>query len=91
MKTKTILIILISLLLISPVAAKEITSKVDDKEIVDTYGTSYTIHTVDFGDIVVPESQYQKVMINDTITFNTESGFGIYDILKINDREVQEI
>ena len=81
---KLILIALIGLLLIAPVSAKEITSKVDDKEIVDGYCTSYTIHTVDFGDIEVDESQYQQVFINDTITFNTKSDFGLYTVLKIN-------
>ena len=90
MTDKRLLLILLMglLLLIAPVSAKEITSKVDDKEIVSTYGVSYTIHTIDFGDIEVDESQYQQVFINDTITFNTQSDFGLYTVLKINGKVI---
>ena len=91
MKIKTItIILLISLLLISPIAAKEITSKVDDKKIIHAHGDgSYFIHTIDFGDVEVTESEYQEVFINDTVTFNTHSEWGYYAILKINGTEVQ--
>ena len=64
---------------------KEITSKVDDKKIIHSQGDGYYfIHTVDFGDIEVREREYQKVFIGDNITFDTESSWGIYNILKIN-------
>ena len=75
-------------LLVSPVYAEVITSNVDDKEIVNTYGISYTIHTVDFGDICVSSMDYQKIMINDNITFDTKCGFMLWDILKINGVDV---
>ena len=82
-------ILIISLLLLSPVAAKEITSKVDDKKIIHTHGDgNYFIHTVDFGDIEVREQEYQEVFINDTVTFDTHSSWGIYTILKVNGEEL---
>ena len=86
MDRKIVLIILLTLiLLITPVSAKEITSKVDDKKIIHSYADGYYfIHTVDFGDIEVREREYQKVFIGDNITFDTESSWGIYNILKIN-------
>ena len=77
--------LIMGLLIITPVSAKEITSKVDDKKITQSHGDgSYFIHTVDFGDIKVMEREYQKVFIGDNITFNTESKWGLYTILKIN-------
>lgn len=79
-----LIILFLGMLLISCVSAREISSRVDDKEIVDTYSTSYTLHTVNYGDIVVDESDYQRVMINDTITFDTKSTFGLYSVLKVN-------
>lgn len=90
MNVKTIIILLIiSLLLLSPVAAKEITSKVDDKKIIKSHGDGhYFIHTVTFGDIQVTESEYQEVFINDTVTFDTHSDWGFYTILKVNGREL---
>ena len=86
MNKKLILIfIVIGLLLIAPISAKEITSKVDDKKIIPDRGDGfYFIHTVDFGDIEVLEGEYQKVFLGDNITFNTESEWGIYTILKVN-------
>ena len=77
--------LIIGLLVITPLSAKEITSKVDDKKIMHDRGDGYYfIHTVDFGDIEVREREYQKVFIGDNITFNTESEWGLYSILKIN-------
>ena len=76
--------LIIGLLVITPVSAKEITSKVDDKKIIHDHDGFYFIHTVDFGDIEVMEREYQKVFIGDNITFNTESEWGFYTILKIN-------
>lgn len=87
-----LLICLIGLLLITPISAKVITTKVDDKEIVNTYGTSYTVHTVDFGDIIVLWEDYNQIMINDNITFNTDGEFGGYwGIQKINGEAYNEI
>ena len=81
-----LLFCIIILLLVVPVSAKEITSKVEDKKIIHSYGDGkYFIHTVDFGDIEVTETEYQQVFINDTVTFDTNSKWGFYTILKIND------
>ena len=81
--------LIIGLLLITPISAKVITTKVDDKTMVDTYGTSRAVHTVDFGDIIVLDRDYNRIMINDTITFNTDGEFGGYwTILKINGDDV---
>ena len=80
-----LIITLIGLLLLNPVSAKVITSKVDDKEIVDTYGVSFTVHTVDFGDINVNSDVYNKVMIGDNITFSSENNFVTYHtVYRIN-------
>ena len=86
MTEKLILIfIVIGLLLIAPISAKEITSKADDKKIIHSYGDSfYFIHAADFGDIEVMEKEYQRVFIGDNVTFNTESTWGHYRILKVN-------
>jgi len=82
--------LIIGLLLITPISAKVITTKVDDKQLIDTYGTSRTIHTVDFGDILVLYNDYNRIMINDNITFDTDGNFGGYwTILKINGDDVK--
>ena len=86
--TKKILLIclVIGLLLIAPVSAKVITTKVDDKKIIHSYCDGYYfIHTVDFGDIEVTENEYQEIFINDTVTFDTHSNWGLYTILKVNE------
>ena len=84
-KRLILLILLIGILLITPISAKELTTVVDDKEIVATHGTSFTIHTVDFGDILVTPNEYEKIFINDTVTFKTKSNIiGYWEILKIN-------
>jgi len=83
-KKAMLLLCIITLLLIAPVSAKEITTTVDDKEIINNYDSCYTVHTIDFGDIQVTDTQYQQIFINDTITFNTESDFGLYTVSKIN-------
>lgn len=86
---RLLIILLVGLLLLAPVYATEVTSKVDDKKIMHTYGESkYFIHTVDFGDIEVTEQEYQEVFINDTVTFNTHSDWGMYTILKINGEDL---
>ena len=86
---RLLIILLVGLLLLAPVYATEVTSKVDDKKIMHTHGDgNYFIHTVDFGDIEVTEQEYQEVFINDTVTFDTHSDWGMYTILKINGGEV---
>lgn len=76
-------------MLLSPVSAEVITTKVDDKHIIHTkIMCSRIIHTVDFGDIEVSKDDYSKIMINDTITFNTNNWNFEFDILKINDNNI---
>ena len=79
-------------MLLSPVSAEVITSKVDDKHIIHSnYMCSRIIHTVDFGDIEVSKEDYSNIMINDNITFNTNNWNFEYVILKINNKNVNEI
>ena len=86
---KLIIILLLTLMLLSPVSAEIITSKVDDKHIIHSYNLcSRIVHTVDFGDIEVSKKDYSKIMINDSITFNTNNWNFEYNILKINNKEV---
>ncbi|MBQ2636113.1 MAG: hypothetical protein IJG09_05375 [Methanobrevibacter sp.] len=86
---KLIIILLLTLMLLSPVSAEIITSKVDDKHIIHSYNLcSRIVHTVDFGDIEVSKEDYSKIMINDSITFNTNNWNFEYNILKINNKEV---
>jgi len=78
--------LIIGLLLLSPVSAKIITSKVDDKRIMHTYGPSFTVHTVDFGDIRVYHNVYNQIMINDTISFSDQCDetYHYYTVYRIN-------
>lgn len=86
---RVIIIFLLTLMLLSPVSAEVITTKVDDKHIIHTkIMCSRIIHTVDFGDIEVTEQEYQEVFINDTVTFDTHSNWGMYTILKINGEDL---
>ena len=56
---KLIIILLLTLMLLSPVSAEIITSKVDDKHIIHSYNLcSRIVHTVDFGDIEVSKEDY---------------------------------
>lgn len=73
MNKKIIMICLIGLLLISPVSAKMVTAKVDDKGLIWVPGEGIvgTLHT-EYGTIIVTEEDYNKVMINDTITYDTD-------------------
>ena len=87
MVIKYLIILSIIFLLLAPVSAKTLTTPVTDKEIVDTYGISYTIHTKDFGDINVVCGDYEKILIGDNITFNTKSTFGLWHIEKINGKD----
>lgn len=75
----------------TPISAEVITSKVNDKEIVATYGQSFTVHTVDFGDVNVHMSVYNQIMINDTITFSNESdSVGYYTVYRINGKLIEK-
>jgi len=79
-----LIILLTGLLLITPITAKEITSKVDDKHIQHSYGNDYYfIHTVVFGDIQVMEEVYDGIMINDTIKFYSNSKWGIWESVTV--------
>lgn len=76
MTEKTILILiicLIGLVVIMPASAKEVTAKVDDKGLVwyNGYGLIGTLHT-QYGTITVTDEDYNNIMINDTITYNTD-------------------
>lgn len=67
-------VILMGILLITPVSAKIVTAKVDDKGIV-MYGQTGvlggTLHT-EYGEILVNDEDYNKVDINDTIRYDTK-------------------
>ena len=68
------LLLICSLLLLSPVSAEVVTAKVDDKGVV-TWGNtgviSGTLHTK-YGEIVVTDEDYNKVDIGDTIRYDTK-------------------
>lgn len=91
---KKIIIITLTLSLLIPAGyatGMEITSEVTDKTIWDSHGhgACYCIHTEKFGDISVDHRVYEKILIGDNITFNTESdGWGDYTILRINGAEL---
>ena len=71
---KVILITILITLLFSPVSAKVVTAKVDDKGLIG-YGNSAaiegTLHT-EYGTILVREQDYNRVQINDTIRYETD-------------------
>lgn len=66
-------LLIILLILISPVSAKVVTAKVDDKGLIG-YGRSLslvgTLHT-EYGTIAVSDEDYNRVEINDTIRYDT--------------------
>ena len=74
---RLILIILCvaSLLLISPVSAEIVTTKVDDKGLMwvdhNRGGLVGTLHT-EYGEITVRDDDYNSIRINDTIRYNTD-------------------
>ena len=64
-----IVICIIRLLLISPVSAKEVTAKVDDKGLMwiqNWGGVVGTLHT-SYGEITVSKEDYNNIMVNDSI------------------------
>lgn len=77
MKNKQFLVlmlIVIGLLLLNPVNAKIVETKVDDKGVI-AYGTSVgmlvgAVHT-EYGWITVSDDDYNNVEINDTIRYDT--------------------
>lgn len=69
-----IVICIIGLLLISPVSAKEVTAKVDDKGLIwvqNWGGVIGTLHT-SYGEITVSKEDYNNIMVNDTIRYDTD-------------------
>ena len=74
---RLILIILCvtSLLLVSPVSAEMVTAKVDDKGLMWVHdnrgGIVGTLHTC-YGEITVSPEDYNNIMINDTIRYDTD-------------------
>lgn len=74
--TEKLLIVfcIIGLLLISPVSAKEVTAKVDDKGLMwvqNWGGVIGTLHTC-YGEITVSKEDYNNIMVNDTIRYDTD-------------------
>lgn len=61
------------LLLVSPVSAEMVTAKVDDKGLLsDTRGgIRGTLHT-EYGEIIVNDEDYNNIMVNDTIRYDTD-------------------
>ena len=70
-----IVICIIGLLLISPISAKEVTAKVDDKGLMwvdaNRGGIVGTLHT-SYGEITVSNEDYNNIMVNDTIRYDTD-------------------
>lgn len=75
-----IVICIIGLLLISPVSAKEVTAKVDDKGLMwiqNWGGVIGTLHT-SYGEITVSKEDYNNIMVNDTIRYDTDMIFSFW-------------
>ena len=70
-----LIICIIGLLLISPISAKEVTAKVDDKGLMwinsNRGGVVGTLHTC-YGEIIVSNEDYNNIMVNDTIRYDTD-------------------
>ena len=65
---------IIGLLLISPISAKEVIAKVDDKGLLVNHDRCMfmgTLHTC-YGEITVSPEDYNSIMVNDTIRYNTD-------------------
>ena len=74
MKWKILSIFLIGvLLLMTPISAEMVTAKVDDKGLMYTQrdGLIGTLHTC-YGEITVSNADYNRVDINDTISYNDD-------------------
>ena len=73
-KRLILLICLIGLLLVAPIHAKEVTAKVDDKGLMwvqNWGGVIGTLHTC-YGEITVSKEDYNSIMVNDTIRYDTD-------------------
>ena len=74
-KLLILIICIIGLLLISPISAKEVTAKVDDKGLMWMHdnrgGIVGTLHTC-YGEITVSNEDYNNIMVNDTIRYDTD-------------------
>jgi hypothetical protein len=74
-KKLLILICIMGLLLISPISAKEVVAKVDDKGLMWVHdnrgGIVGTLHTC-YGEITVSNEDYNNIMVNDTIRYDTD-------------------
>ena len=74
-KLLILIICIIGLLLISPISAKEVTAKVDDKGLMwvndNRGGIVGTLHTC-YGEITVSNEDYNNIMVNDTIRYDTD-------------------
>ena len=69
-----LIICIIGLLLISPISAKEVIAKVDDKGLlIDDHRDLFmgTLHTC-YGEITINNEDYNSIMVNDTISYNTD-------------------
>lgn len=69
-----IVICIIGLLLFSPISAKEVVAKVDDKKLlIDDNRDMFigVLHTC-YGEITVNNEDYNSIMVNDTIRYNTD-------------------
>lgn len=77
MNTKGIILIIciIGLLIITPISAREVTAKVDDKGLLfindNRGGVVGTLHTC-YGEITVSKEDYNNIMVNDTIKYDTD-------------------
>lgn len=77
MNIKQIILIfcIAGLLIIAPASAKEVTAKVDDKGLIwiqsSHGGLIGTLHTC-YGEITVSEEDYNNIMVNDTIKYDTD-------------------
>lgn len=74
-KLLVLIFCIIGLLLISPISAKEVIAKVDDKGLMwvegGRGGIIGTLHTC-YGEITVNYEDYNSIMVNDTIRYNTD-------------------
>lgn len=91
MMRKILILFFIMILFVAPVHSSDLHNlTVDDKHIIHTYGCCYLIHTVEFGDIEVTEETYQQIWINDTITVDIKSSWGLYSVHAVNGTAINE-
>lgn len=70
-----LIICIIGLLIITPISAREVTAKVDDKGLLfvndNRGGIVGTLDTC-YGEITVNREDYNQIMVNDTIKYDTD-------------------